>query len=84
MTLTDQLLCVCDAYCSARSISRARLSTVLLNGGGQLSRIAAGGDLRTSSFERAMRWLSDNWPEGADWPADVERPEPTEAPPPTD
>lgn len=55
-------------------MSRARLSTLLFNDGKRLGVIAGGGDLQTRNYERAMRWLSANWPEGAEWPEGVARP----------
>lgn len=67
-------MAVADAYCLARGLSRARVATIVFNAGGALDRIASGRDLNTGSWERAMRWFSDNWPEGAEWPDQVERP----------
>lgn len=72
--LRDQLITVADSYAAARSLSRARVSTIVFNAGHALDRIAAGRDLATGNFERAMRWFSDNWPEGAAWPDEVPRP----------
>jgi hypothetical protein len=74
-SLRKQLLAVADAYGAARRLSRARVSTIVFNGGTALKRIADGKDLTTGNFERAMRWFSKNWPEGAKWPRDVERPQ---------
>ncbi len=74
MNLRDQLISVSDAFCDARQLSRARVSTIVFNAGSTLDRIASGRDLATGNFERAMRWFSDNWPEGAEWPKGVERP----------
>lgn len=75
MSLTSHLLCVADVYRSVRGISISRLSTLLFNDGKRLGGIAVGGDLQTRSYERAMRWLSDNWPAGAEWPDGVARPD---------
>ena len=76
MILTDQLLAVARAYCQARSLSLARVSTLVFNEGKKLEAIASkGADLATGRFETAMSWFSDNWPDGAVWPEAVERPE---------
>ena len=72
--LRFQLLAVADAYAAHRGLSRARVSTIVFNAGAALDRIAAGRDLTTGNFERAMRWFSLNWPSGAKWPAGVKRP----------
>lgn len=77
MRLTDQLLIVADAYGAASRLSRDRVSTLVLSGGKRLQRIAEGGDLNTATFEGAMQWFSDNWPDGACWPEGVPRPAPS-------
>jgi hypothetical protein len=74
-TLRVQLIAVADAYCRARKLSRSRVSTIVFNAGLALDRIASGKDLTTGSWERAMRWFSDNWPEGALWPPFAPRPD---------
>lgn len=79
MTLTDQLLVVARAYCAARGLSMARVSTLVFNEGKKLGLIEGGSDLTTKNLERAMQWFSDRWPEGANWPADIARPVPAEA-----
>ena len=73
--LRYKLISVADAYASARGLSRSRVSTIVFNAGLALDRIASGRDLNTGNWERAMRWFSENWPEGAVWPDDVERPQ---------
>lgn len=72
--LRDQLISISDAYGAARSLSRARVSTIVFNAGSTLDRIASGRDLTTGNFERAMRWFSANWPDGVEWPEGVDRP----------
>ena len=75
MTLREQLISVSDLFAQARGIGRQRLSTIVLNRGSTLDRIADGdSDLTTGTFEMAMLFFSQNWPEGVDWPADVPRP----------
>lgn len=77
LPLKKQLLVLCSQYCKERDISRSRLSTLIFNGGHVIDRIAANsGDLTTRSFERAMQWLSDNWPDDLAWPDDIQRPAP--------
>ena len=70
---TDLLRCV-DAYCAARGIARATLSTTLVNDGKTLDRLVSGGSLTVRKWQHCMDWLSENWPPGARWPADVPRP----------
>ncbi|MDE3797621.1 hypothetical protein GOB46_21030 [Sinorhizobium meliloti] len=75
MTLREQLILVSDEFGRARGIGRQRVSTIVLNRGSTLDLLAQGrSDLNTGTFERAMIWFSENWPEGAEWPAGVPRP----------
>ncbi|WP_313194628.1 hypothetical protein [Shinella zoogloeoides] len=72
--MREQIITVSDFYGRLTGVGRKRVSTIVLNRGSKLDGIVAGGDLNTGTFERAMQWFSDNWPEGADWPDDVPRP----------
>ncbi|MDX0788167.1 hypothetical protein GOD70_16825 [Sinorhizobium medicae] len=75
MTLREQLILVSDEFGRARGIGRQRVSTIVLNRGSTLDLLAQGrSDLNTGTFERAMIWFSENWPEGAEWPTGVPRP----------
>jgi len=75
--LRDQLIAVSDSYAALRGLSRARVSTIVFSSGMAIDRIASGRDLNTGSFERAMRWFSENWPDGAKWPKGIARPAPS-------
>lgn len=77
MAMKDQIVLVADVYASAVGVGRKRLSTIVFNRGAKLDGIANGGDLATSTFEKAMQWFSDNWPAEATWPDNIIRPEPT-------
>ena len=81
LTLTAQLITAADAYCVAAGRSRSRVSTLIFGGGDRLDGVAGGNDLNTRSFEKAMRWFSDNWPADTPWPEGVERPAPAVAAP---
>ncbi len=75
MTLREQLITVSDIFAQSRGIGRQRLSTIVLNRGSTLDRIAEGNsDLTTGTFEKAMVWFSGNWPDGVEWPAEIPRP----------
>ena len=74
MTLTSQLLIVADLYCAAVRRSRSRISALVFGDGLRLEGVATGKDLNTRSWEKAMRWFSENWPADLAWPEGVERP----------
>lgn len=33
-----------------------------------------GGDCRTSTYTRTIRWFAANWPQDLEWPSDIPRP----------
>lgn len=74
--LIGQLLTVADEFCAATGMSRASLAKALFGRGGHLDDLQAGfRDLATGTLERAMLWLSENWPGASPWPAEIARPE---------
>jgi len=77
MTLREALIEAVNAFVSVSRMGQRRLSTILFGSGARFDQICAGSDISTSTFERVMQWLSDNWPEGADWPTGVDRPDTT-------
>lgn len=76
--LTADLIAVAEVFCAAKGMSRARLATLIFNHGAKFDLIEQGADIGVRTFERAMAWLSANWPEGAEWPAQVARPDPVQ------
>lgn len=77
-TMRDTLIRLARAYAAAKGrgdgLALSGISTKIFNDGKTLDRIAAGGDLVTGSYERAIKWFSENWPEDLEWPSDVARP----------
>jgi hypothetical protein len=74
MNMRQEIVEVADRYAEALGIGRKRVSFIVLNRGSRLDQIADGGDLNTGTFESAMQWFSDNWPDGLDWPEGILRP----------
>lgn len=73
--LISNLILLADAYCAATGNSRSSLAKALFGRGGHLDDLEAGNrDLSTATFERAVRWLSTNWPAGLAWPPAIDRP----------
>lgn len=73
-TIAD-LLRIVDAFAATRKVSDARASTLIFGDGTRIKHLRNGGDMGVRRIQRALFWLSDNWPNGADWPADIVRPE---------
>lgn len=77
MMLMDSLLQVADRYIAVgRPASLSGLGMKIANDHKFLLRIKAGAACSIPSYEKAMTWLSENWPEGAEWPEGVARPDP--------
>lgn len=75
MTLREQLIKVSDIYATARGVGRQRVSTLVLNRGSTLDRLASGAaDVTTGTYEAALLWFSRNWPAEVEWPLGVYRP----------
>ena len=74
MNHREILLILFECYCRRVKLSQSRVSTLVFNHGGRIARIRAGRDFTVGSYERALRWFSDHWPEGLIWPAGIERP----------
>lgn len=73
MSGIEQLLTVARRYGELEGVPLSTVSSRALNDGKKLRTLEEGADINVGRLERALRWFSDNWPEG-DWPADVPRP----------
>jgi hypothetical protein len=75
MTLREKLVAVAAVYQAAKQISEAYVSKQLFGNSTKLGQMRTGtGDVQTTTWERAMSYLSIHWPAGAVWPVQVERP----------
>lgn len=81
MSLKDQLLYLARHFAAATGTkgrdgqpSLSGVSTRIFGDGKTFSRLLAGGDVTTGSFEKALAWFSENWPDGVEWPSQVVRP----------
>ncbi|MCZ7564725.1 MAG: hypothetical protein M5U08_13875 [Burkholderiales bacterium] len=74
MSAIDQLLQLSRIYIAAERCELSTLSSRMFNDGKKLGAIERGGDIQVRRCERAIRWLSDNWPATTPWPAEIERP----------
>lgn len=76
--LKYHLVAVKDIYCGA---TKSAPSTVAQSACGDwrfFDRIDSGASFTARTYDRAMQWFSDKWPESLPWPDDVERPAKTE------
>jgi bifunctional DNA-binding transcriptional regulator/antitoxin component of YhaV-PrlF toxin-antitoxin module len=70
------LLRVVDAFAAVTGKSDSTISSRLFDDGKKIAALRGGGDITLGRYHAALRWFSENWPDGAEWPADVQRPAP--------
>lgn len=77
---TEHLLILARAYSVHIGKPLSTVSSRIFDDGKKLDAIVAGGDLYSGRLNKAIQWLSDNWPDDLQWPESVFRPErPVEA-----
>lgn len=62
-----------DAFTEATDMSVATIGKRALNDNTFFQRVAAGDGFTLKTFDRVIRWFSDQWPAGTRWPADAAR-----------
>lgn len=72
----SHLLTLADAFSAHRGISLWRLGVLAAGHSRFFFRLKRGGDCRTETYNRALQWFSDHWPDPPAWPEDIDRPEP--------
>jgi hypothetical protein len=75
MNFRQHLIVLIDVYAAAKRISPSRVATILFSSGAKYRQLVEGADINVGRFEDAVKWLSENWPEGTDWPEGIARPE---------
>lgn len=79
MDAKSRLLSVARLYCETTGLSMARVATLAHNQGAFFKRLNAGASCTLETYEKVMRWFSNNWPDGVSWPLDIPRPDDREA-----
>lgn len=74
MSQIDHFLKCVEIYCAYSGRAEATLSSRVFHDGKRIAAIREGSDVGLRRMAVAMRWLSENWPEGLPWPEDVPRP----------
>jgi hypothetical protein len=75
LTETD-ILSVVDAYSAAKGWKDATISSHVFNDGKKIAQLRSGGSITITRANNALKYLSENWPDGAVWPENVNRPSP--------
>jgi hypothetical protein len=79
MSRIDELVALAREYGRATGLDVSAVSWRVFGDTKKLSALMAGADIGIKREEKALRWLSANWPNGAKWPHSIERPLAAEA-----
>ncbi|MEZ0252868.1 MAG: hypothetical protein ACAH20_18195 [Methylobacteriaceae bacterium] len=76
MSAIARFIAVTTAFREITGLKTTALSWRLFGDSKKLGALEAGADIHVTRYEKALQWLSDNWPLEHDalWPADVARP----------
>lgn len=74
MSAINHLVEVAAEYGRAEAVDDTTVSWRVFGDSKKLPAIKGGADIQVKRLERAMAWLSSNWPSSAIWPSDVPRP----------
>ncbi|MCE2539204.1 MAG: hypothetical protein J4G16_02090 [Acidobacteria bacterium] len=69
-----RLVALCGIFAESTGRSISTVSRYATGSGETIARLRRGHAITTRRAERALRFLSDNWPEPVEWPADIPRP----------
>ena len=70
-----RLLALIELYAEHEDLALSTVSRHATGSGDTVARLQRGGDVSTRRFERAVQYLSDNWPAELPWPAHTARPD---------
>jgi hypothetical protein len=82
MSAIDRFLSVAGTFQRLTGLKTTALSWRLFGDSKKLGALESGADIQVTRYEKALQWLSDQWPCAADaeWPVDVPRPPKTPEP----
>ncbi|MDE2906596.1 MAG: hypothetical protein OXQ28_10995 [Acidobacteriota bacterium] len=69
-----RLVALCGLFAESTGRSISTVSRYATGSGETIARLQRGHAITTRRAERAIRFLSDNWPAPVEWPADIPRP----------
>ena len=69
-----RLVVLCGIFAESTGRSVSTVSRYATGSGETIARLTRGHAITTRRAERALRFLSDNWPDLVEWPADIPRP----------
>lgn len=73
----SRLVALMNLFARHTGLSVSTVSRHATGSGDTVARLRRGGTITTKRLDRAVSYLSENWPDGVAWPADVPRPAPS-------
>ncbi len=70
----DRLVALVNLFAEHKGRSVSTVSRHATGSGDTVARLLRGGTITTRRLDRAIHFLSDNWPDSVAWPADIPRP----------
>ncbi len=70
----NSLLRLCEQLSRFENVTHWAISMRCFGKGDYFDRLMRGSHPRTDTYERALQWFSDHWPEDLEWPRDIQRP----------
>lgn len=71
---SGQLVTLISRFAKHAGLSISTVSRHATGSGDTVARLQRGGTITLKRFDRAVRFLSDNWPDSVAWPTDFPRP----------
>lgn len=71
---TEHLIALSAAISQHEGVTHWAVSSRLTGKGDFIERLLKGGDVRTATYEDAMRRFATSWPADLEWPRDIPRP----------
>ena len=68
------LVALVNLFAEHEGLSVSTVSRLSTGSGDTVARLERGGAITTRRLTRAIRYLSDHWPDPTTWPADIPRP----------
>lgn len=71
---SGRLVALMARFAKHTGLSISTVSRHATGSGDTVARLQRGGTMTIKRFDRAVGFLSDNWPDSVAWPADIPRP----------
>ncbi len=74
MTQTSSLITLAETLAAHQGVTHYAISMRVPKKGDFFKKLSAGGDCRTATATRVLKWFHENWPADLEWPRHIPRP----------